>query len=156
MNILVCVKQVPGSSNVEVDPVTGVLKRNGIQSKINPYDLYAIESALTLAERYGGSVDYDWHMSTGPVFNDPEITEQIRRISEAAGLKTCAMPRRMSSEDFGWYLEKAPGALFRFGTRNESLGCNTLAHRSDFCIDESGMRAAIHAFVALAYNYERR
>ena len=36
MNILVCVKQVPGSSNVEVDPVTGVLTRNGVQSKINP------------------------------------------------------------------------------------------------------------------------
>ncbi len=56
MNILVCVKQVPGSNNVEVDPVTGVLKRSGIQSKINPYDLYAIETALTLAERYGGEV----------------------------------------------------------------------------------------------------
>jgi electron transfer flavoprotein beta subunit len=51
MNILVCIKQVPGSNNVEVDPVTGVLKRNGIQSKINPYDLYAIELALTLVER---------------------------------------------------------------------------------------------------------
>lgn len=57
MNILVCVKQVPGSNNVEVDPVTGVLKRNGIQSKINPYDLYAIETALTLVEKYGGSVE---------------------------------------------------------------------------------------------------
>lgn len=57
MNILICIKQVPGSSNVEVDPVTGVLKRNGVQSKINPYDLYAIEQALTLAERYGGSVE---------------------------------------------------------------------------------------------------
>ena len=57
MNILVCVKQVPGSNNVEVDPVTGVLKRNGIQSKINPYDLYGIETALTLAEKYGGSVE---------------------------------------------------------------------------------------------------
>lgn len=56
MNILVCVKQVPGSNQVEVDPVTGVLKRNGIQSKINPYDLYAIETALTLAEQYGGEV----------------------------------------------------------------------------------------------------
>ena len=56
MNILVCVKQVPGSNNVEVDPITGVLKRNGIQSKINPYDLYAIETALTLAETYGGEV----------------------------------------------------------------------------------------------------
>ena len=56
MKILVCVKQVPGSNNVEVDPVTGVLKRSGIPSKINPYDLYAIETALTLAERFGGTV----------------------------------------------------------------------------------------------------
>ena len=56
MNILVCVKQVPGSNNVEVDPVTGVLKRSGIQSKINPYDLYAIETALALAEKFGGTV----------------------------------------------------------------------------------------------------
>lgn len=57
MKILVCVKQVPGSSNVEVDPVTGVLKRSGIPSKINPYDLYAIETALSLTERFGGSVE---------------------------------------------------------------------------------------------------
>jgi len=57
MKILVCVKQVPGSNNVEVDPVTGVLKRSGIPSKINPYDLYAIETALSLAEQFGGVVD---------------------------------------------------------------------------------------------------
>ena len=57
MKILVCVKQVPGSTNVEVDPVTGVLKRSGIPSKINPYDLYSIETALTLAERFGGTVE---------------------------------------------------------------------------------------------------
>ena len=57
MKILVCVKQVPGSSNVEVDPVTGVLKRSGIASKCNPYDLYAIEAALTVAERFCGSVE---------------------------------------------------------------------------------------------------
>ena len=57
MKILVCIKQVPGSNNVEVDPVTGVLKRSGVPSKINPYDLYAIETALTLAERFGGTVD---------------------------------------------------------------------------------------------------
>lgn len=57
MKILVCVKQVPGSNNVEVDPVTGVLKRSGVQSKINPYDLYAIETALTITEKFGGCVD---------------------------------------------------------------------------------------------------
>ena len=57
MKILVCIKQVPGSNNVEVDPVTGVLKRSGVQSKMNPYDLYAIESALSLCEKFGGEVE---------------------------------------------------------------------------------------------------
>lgn len=56
MKIVVCIKQVPGSSNVEVDPITGVLKRDGVQSKMNPYDLYGIEMALTLAEKYDGEV----------------------------------------------------------------------------------------------------
>ena len=39
MDILVCIKQVPASNKVEVDPVTGVLLRNGADSKMNPYDL---------------------------------------------------------------------------------------------------------------------
>ncbi len=56
MNILVCIKQVPASSNVEVDPKTGVLKRDGAGSKMNPYDLYGIELAVSLSERYGASV----------------------------------------------------------------------------------------------------
>ena len=56
MEILVCIKQVPGSNKVEVDPVTGVLKRNGADSKMNPYDLYALECGLKLKEQYGGRV----------------------------------------------------------------------------------------------------
>jgi len=71
MKILVCVKQVPGSNNVEVDPVTGVLKRSGIPSKINPYDLYGIEMALSLVERFGGSVEA---LTMGP----PQAKEVIR------------------------------------------------------------------------------
>ena len=56
MEILVCVKQVPGTTEVEVDPVTGVLKRDGVASKMNPYDLYAVELGLRLAEETGGRV----------------------------------------------------------------------------------------------------
>ncbi len=48
MDILVCIKQVPGTSKVEVDPVTGVLKRDGIDSKMNPYDLFALETAFRI------------------------------------------------------------------------------------------------------------
>lgn len=56
MNILACVKQVPGSNSVEVDPVTGVIKRDGVKSKMNPYDLYGLELALSLIEKYGGTL----------------------------------------------------------------------------------------------------
>lgn len=63
MNILVCIKQVPGTSKVEVDSVTGVLKRDGIDSKMNPYDLYALETALKIRERKGGAVKV---LSMGP------------------------------------------------------------------------------------------
>lgn len=56
MNIIVCIKQVPDSNKVEVDPITGVLKRNGVESKMNPYDLYAIETALRIKEKLGGSI----------------------------------------------------------------------------------------------------
>ena len=74
MKILVCVKQVPGSSNVEVDPVTGVLKRDGVQSKMNPYDLYGLELALELTEKYGGSVET---ITMGPPQAKSVITETI-------------------------------------------------------------------------------
>ena len=56
MRIIVCIKQVPGSSNVEVDPVTGTMKRDGVAGKMNPYDLYALETALSLADTAGAEV----------------------------------------------------------------------------------------------------
>ncbi|ENZ00683.1 electron transfer flavoprotein subunit beta/FixA family protein [Clostridium thermobutyricum] len=71
MNIFVCIKQVPGNSNVEVDPVTGVLKRDGIDTKMNPYDLYALESGLKMREAKGGKLNV---ISMGP----PQAMEVIR------------------------------------------------------------------------------
>lgn len=56
MNIVVCIKQVPASSDVKIDPVTGVLIRDGNNTKMNPYDLYGIETALQIKEKTGGVV----------------------------------------------------------------------------------------------------
>ena len=50
MKIIVCVKQVPGTTKVDMDPDTGVLRRDGADAKLNPYDLYAVEAALALSE----------------------------------------------------------------------------------------------------------
>lgn len=63
MKILVCIKQVPESNKVEVDPVTGVIKRDGAACKMNPYDLYALETAFRIREKMGGTVDV---ISMGP------------------------------------------------------------------------------------------
>lgn len=56
MDIFVCIKQVPSTNKVQVDEKTGVLKRDGVQSKMNPYDLFALETALRLKEQYGARV----------------------------------------------------------------------------------------------------
>lgn len=56
MNIFVCIKQVPATSKVQVDEKTGVLKRGGVAGKMNPYDLYALETALRLKAQTGGTV----------------------------------------------------------------------------------------------------
>lgn len=56
MRTIVCMKQVPAASKVEIDPETGTLKRLGSQSKTNPYDLFALETALRIKEKMGGTV----------------------------------------------------------------------------------------------------
>lgn len=74
MNILVCIKQVPGTNRVEVDSVTGVLKRDGASSKMNSYDLYGVELSLQLAEEYGGTVSA---ITMGPVHARSVIREAM-------------------------------------------------------------------------------
>ncbi|MBE6727472.1 MAG: electron transfer flavoprotein subunit beta/FixA family protein [Ruminococcaceae bacterium] len=63
MTIITCVKQVPGTNKVAIDPVTGTLKRDGVASKLNPYDLFALETAFVLAEQTNGKVKA---LSMGP------------------------------------------------------------------------------------------
>lgn len=50
MKIVTCIKQVPASSKVDVDPITGVLIRDGNNVKMNPYDLYALEASFRMRE----------------------------------------------------------------------------------------------------------
>ncbi|MDD5680143.1 MAG: electron transfer flavoprotein subunit beta/FixA family protein [Candidatus Omnitrophica bacterium] len=56
MNIIVCIKQVPDTTDVKIDPATNTLIREGVASVINPFDTYAIEEAVRLKEKFGGKV----------------------------------------------------------------------------------------------------
>lgn len=56
MKIIVCIKQVPETTEVRIDPETNTLVREGVASIINPFDMYAIEEGIRLRERFGGRV----------------------------------------------------------------------------------------------------
>jgi electron transfer flavoprotein beta subunit len=56
VNIVVCIKQVPGTTQVRINPETGTLVRDGVEAVVNPFDEYAIEEALRIKEKVGGTV----------------------------------------------------------------------------------------------------
>ncbi len=63
VHIICGIKQVPDTTQVKIDPETNTLIRTGVESICNPYDLVAVESAVQLAEKYGGKVTV---ISMGP------------------------------------------------------------------------------------------
>ena len=71
MHVIVCIKQVPDTTEVRINPETGTLIREGVPSIINPFDTYAIEEALLLREEFGGRVTV---VSMGP----PQAKDALR------------------------------------------------------------------------------
>lgn len=63
MNILVCVKQVPDTTEIKIDPITNTLIRAGVPSIVNTFDAYALETAVRLKEKNAGTVTV---LSMGP------------------------------------------------------------------------------------------
>jgi len=76
LKIIVPIKQVPETSNVKMDPETGTVIRAGIETVVNPLDLFALESALRLKEQYGGTVTV---LSMGP-------PQAVKALKEAVSM----------------------------------------------------------------------
>ena len=74
MNIIIPIKQVPETSNVKMDEESGTMKREGVESIVNPLDLYAIEVGINLKEEYGGKVTV---ISMGPSSAEKALKEAI-------------------------------------------------------------------------------
>ena len=83
MNIVVCIKQVPETSDVRMDEATGTMIREGVESIVNPLDLYAIEAAIRLKEERGGRVTA---LSMGPRNADKAVREAIAMGCDAGVL----------------------------------------------------------------------
>jgi electron transfer flavoprotein beta subunit len=72
MHIVVCLKQVPDTTEIKIDPLTNTLVREGVPSIANPFDLNAVEAALSLKDKYSAKVSV---ISMGP----PQAKTALRR-----------------------------------------------------------------------------
>lgn len=74
MNIVICIKQVPDTNDIRINPDTNTLVRDGVESIINPFDMYAIEEGLRLRERFEGKVTV---ITMGPPQAEAVLREAI-------------------------------------------------------------------------------
>ncbi|MDR3195419.1 MAG: electron transfer flavoprotein subunit beta/FixA family protein [Endomicrobium sp.] len=76
MDIIVCIKQVPNTTNIQIDHETGRLKRDGVESIINPFDEYAIEEGVRIKEKVGAKVTV---ITMGPPQAEAALREAIAK-----------------------------------------------------------------------------
>ncbi|MFO7958667.1 MAG: electron transfer flavoprotein subunit beta/FixA family protein [Candidatus Brocadiia bacterium] len=93
MHIVVCIKQVPDTTEVRIDPDRGTLVREGVPSILNPLDAHAIEAAVRLRESVGGTVTA---LSMGPPQAEAALREAVARGADRAVLLT---DRRFAGAD---------------------------------------------------------
>lgn len=85
MNIIVCIKQVPDTTEIKIDPVKNTLIRTGVPSIMNPFDKNALETGLQLKDRYGGKVTV---ISMGPPQAKAVLREALSMGADEAYLVT--------------------------------------------------------------------
>ena len=83
MNVVVCIKQVPDTTNVRINPETNTLMREGVESIVNPFDEYALEQGLLLKDRCGAKLTV---ISMGPPQATAVLREALARGADAAFL----------------------------------------------------------------------
>jgi electron transfer flavoprotein alpha subunit len=85
LNILVCIKQVPDTNDMRIDPKTNNLIREGVPAVVNPTDLNAIEEALRFKDSYGASVRV---ITMGPPQAEQSLRESLAMGADQAYLLT--------------------------------------------------------------------
>lgn len=85
MRIVVCIKQVPDSAEVRINPETNTLIRDGVPTIINPYDMHALEAGLQIKEKTGGKVTV---LTMGPPQAETALRDAIAMGADEAVLLT--------------------------------------------------------------------
>jgi len=110
MNIIVCIKQVPETTEVRINPETNTLIREGVKSIINPFDMYAIEEGVRLKEKLGGKLTV---LTMGP----PQAESALREaISMGADEAVLVCDRAFAGSDTWATSYTLSGAIKKLGT----------------------------------------
>jgi electron transfer flavoprotein beta subunit len=109
MNIIVCIKQVPETTDVRINPETNTLIREGVKSIVNPFDMYAIEEAVRLKEKFGGKVTV---ITMGPPQAEACLRESIS-MGVDEGILVC--DRAFAGSDTWATSYTLSGAIKRIG-----------------------------------------
>lgn len=83
MKIVVCIKQVPDTADIRINPETNTLMREGVPSIINPFDLNALEAGIRIREQTGGRVTV---LTMGPPQAEAALREALSMGADEAVL----------------------------------------------------------------------
>ncbi len=114
------------------------------------------ETIKGVTEGMGGGYELDYEFGTPAVVNDPGVDGLIRRCAMHVlgedNVVTMPQPK-MGAEDFAYFTEKIPGALFRLGTSNKKKGITAKLHTPDFDIDEEALLVGVKTLSWLSACY---
>ena len=96
MHIVVCIKQVPDTTDVKINPETNTLVREGVVSIVNPFDMYAIEEAIRIKEMVGGD------STVTALTMGPPQAEAVLREAIAMGVDKGVLLEMSEQPSSGW------------------------------------------------------
>ncbi|WP_019555075.1 amidohydrolase [Propionispira raffinosivorans] len=144
-----------GGTSYSIIPQTvrlgGTVRSFGVTVRENiPLLIERIVKGITQA--HGASFEFDYHQGYSAVINDPGLVGTLRKIGRNVvnAENVVVFPKRMASEDFSAYLQKAPGCFVFIGASNSEKGLIYSNHNSQFDIDEESLLYGMKVFIQSA------
>ena len=109
-----------------------------------------------LAEETGATITVHGPMKSSCVYNNPYITERMRRTAEkVVGAENVKIvPRRYGSEDFSLFGQVIPAVMFRLGVGNKEKGIASKLHYQDFMLDEDSLQIGAKTLVQFVIDHQ--
>lgn len=115
------------------------------------------EVATRVCSTFGARCEVEFIKDAYPItYNDPRATERLIRVLKGIpGNRVKIVDPVLGGEDFSRFLEKAPGAFYFLGTRNQKKGCVYPNHSSRFKVDEDVLKAGAASLAAVAMEFSK-